>query len=55
VRTVDNYASEPTFDVVRSVGDLSPGLHTVRIVVLGNARPKAEGALVAVDRLVVTP
>jgi len=54
VRTVDNYAAAPTSDVVRSVTGLADGVHTLRIVVLGKARPAATGALVSVDRFSVT-
>jgi hypothetical protein len=35
------------------VGILVDGLHTVRMVVLSEARPAAKGALVSVDRFVV--
>jgi GH25 family lysozyme M1 (1,4-beta-N-acetylmuramidase) len=55
VRTVDNYAGAPTPGVVRSVTGLADGVHTLRIVAIGQARPKASGALVSIDRLVVTP
>jgi len=55
LRTVDNYAKDPIFDVVRSVTGLAPGVHTLRIVALGEGRPKAAGALIAVDRFVVLP
>jgi GH25 family lysozyme M1 (1,4-beta-N-acetylmuramidase) len=53
VRTVDNYAREQTFGVVRSISGLAAGVHTVRIVALGEGRPKADGTLIAVDRFVV--
>lgn len=52
IRTVDNYAPEPSFGVVRSVTGLSDGRHVVRVVVLGTSRRAAEGTLVAVDRFV---
>jgi GH25 family lysozyme M1 (1,4-beta-N-acetylmuramidase) len=55
VRTVDNYAPGPTFDVVRSITGLADGVHTLRIVVLGQARPAATGTLVSVDRFAVVP
>ncbi len=55
VRTVDNYAAEPAFGVERSITGLADGIHTLRIVVLGDARPAATGALVSVDRFVVLP
>ena len=44
VRTVDNYAAAPTSEVVRSVTGLADGVHTLRIVVLGKARPAADGS-----------
>lgn len=53
VRTVDNYASGPTFGVVRTVSGLAEGVHELRIVVLGEARGKAEGTLVSIDRFSV--
>jgi GH25 family lysozyme M1 (1,4-beta-N-acetylmuramidase) len=52
--TVDNYAAERTLGVAPPVTGLPNGIHTLRIVVLGRARPAATGALVAVDRFVVT-
>ena len=53
VRTVDNFAANPVFGVVRSVGGLADGVHTLRIVVLGAGRPAADGTFVSVDRFVV--
>jgi GH25 family lysozyme M1 (1,4-beta-N-acetylmuramidase) len=53
VRTVDNYAPGIEANVARSITGLADGVHTLRIVVLGKARPKADAALVAIDRLVV--
>lgn len=50
VRTVDNYASEPTFGIARSVSGLADGVHTLRIVVLGKARRAATGTIVSIDR-----
>jgi lysozyme len=50
VRTVDNYAPDPAYGVVRSVTGLADGVHTLRIVVLGEGRPKASGVLVSADR-----
>jgi GH25 family lysozyme M1 (1,4-beta-N-acetylmuramidase) len=55
VRTVDNYARERTLGVVRTVSGLAEGVHVLRIVVLGEARPRAMGALVSVDRFSVVP
>lgn len=49
VRTVDNFARDRTFGVVRSVTGLSDGVHTLRIVVLGEARAAATGTFVSVD------
>jgi GH25 family lysozyme M1 (1,4-beta-N-acetylmuramidase) len=55
VRTVDNYAPAPTFDVARSFTGLPEGVHTLRIVVLGTARAAATGKLVSIDRFSVVP
>lgn len=52
LRTVDNYAEEPTFGVMRSITGLADGVHTLRIVVLGESRPKASGTQVSIDRFV---
>lgn len=53
VRTLDNFAEDPTFGVVRSVAGLADGVHTLRIVVLGEGRPAADGTFVSIDRFVV--
>jgi GH25 family lysozyme M1 (1,4-beta-N-acetylmuramidase) len=55
VRTVDNFAPSPTFDVARSITGLAEGVHTLRIVVLATARPAATGALVSIDRFSIVP
>jgi GH25 family lysozyme M1 (1,4-beta-N-acetylmuramidase) len=55
VKTVDNYAEQPTFGVARSITGLASGVHTLRIVVLGEARPAATGTLISVDRFAVVP
>jgi GH25 family lysozyme M1 (1,4-beta-N-acetylmuramidase) len=55
VRTVDNFAPSPTFDVARSITGLAEGVHTLRIVVLATARPAATGELVSIDRFSVVP
>ncbi len=49
VRTVDNFAPQRSFGQVRTISGLADGLHTLRIVVLGEGRGKATGALVSVD------
>ena len=53
VKTVDNYADRPTTGVARSITGLADGVHELRIVVLGEARPVAKGAFISVDRLMV--
>ncbi|HEY7659904.1 MAG TPA: GH25 family lysozyme [Actinomycetota bacterium] len=53
LRTVDNYAPQETVAVARHVTGLVDGLHTIRIVVLGQGRQAAEGTLVAIDRFAV--
>lgn len=55
VRTVDNFAPAPTFDVARSITGLTDGIHTLRIVVLPTARPAATGSLVSIDRFSIVP
>jgi GH25 family lysozyme M1 (1,4-beta-N-acetylmuramidase) len=55
VETVDNFASDPAFGVVRSFTGLSAGVHTLRIVVLGDARRAADDELVSVDGFSVVP
>jgi GH25 family lysozyme M1 (1,4-beta-N-acetylmuramidase) len=55
VRTVDNYAAHPSYDVARSFTGLAEGVHTLRIVVLGDARPAANDELVSVDGFSVVP
>lgn len=53
LKTVDGYAKESTFQAQRSIGGLVDGVHTVRIVVLGQSRPAATGSLVSIDRFIV--
>jgi hypothetical protein len=55
VGKVDNYAASPAFGVARSFTGLADDVHTFRIVVLGDARPAADGALVSIDRLAIVP
>jgi hypothetical protein len=54
VRTIDNYAPMPTYDVHCSVAGLPDGVHVLRIVVLGEGRPAAKGTLVSVESFGVT-
>ncbi|MGZ8604565.1 MAG: hypothetical protein ACXWX9_07390, partial [Actinomycetota bacterium] len=53
LRTVDNFARDRAYGFVRSVTGLADGVHTLRIVVLGEARPAATGTAVTVDRFSV--
>ena len=55
VREFDNFATEPLFGVTRSVTGLVEGVHTLEIVVLGESRTRATGALVTIDGLAVIP
>jgi GH25 family lysozyme M1 (1,4-beta-N-acetylmuramidase) len=55
VETVDNYAAQAAFGVTRSFGGLADGVHRLRIVVLGDARPAADDELVSVDGFSVVP
>jgi GH25 family lysozyme M1 (1,4-beta-N-acetylmuramidase) len=48
VKTVDGYGATTTVSL-RSIVGLTLGLHTLRIVVLGEARPAASGTNVAID------
>ena len=51
-KTVDNYAGDPTI-AVRSITGLSLGVHELRIVVLGEGRPAADGSQVSIDTFTV--
>ncbi len=53
LKTVDGYSKRTAFGSKRSVGGLTDGVHTVRIVVLGQSRRAATGSLVSIDRFVV--
>jgi len=53
IRTEDDYATTATFDVRRGVANLADRVHTLRIVVLGEARAAASGRIVTIDRFVV--
>jgi GH25 family lysozyme M1 (1,4-beta-N-acetylmuramidase) len=55
VRTVDNFAQAPTFDVARSITGLAEGVHRLRILVLATARAAATAELVSIDRFSVVP
>jgi GH25 family lysozyme M1 (1,4-beta-N-acetylmuramidase) len=54
LKTVDNYASAPA-TALRSIGGLAPGVHELRIVVLGQARPAARGTQTSIDAFTVIP
>jgi GH25 family lysozyme M1 (1,4-beta-N-acetylmuramidase) len=54
VKTVDDFAATPA-PTVRSITGLVPGVHELRIVVLGTARPAAAGTQVSVDAFTVIP
>jgi hypothetical protein len=49
VRTVDTFDEERIAGVSHRVSELEPGLHTVRIVVLGEAQSRASGTSIAID------
>jgi hypothetical protein len=53
-KTVDNYAGAPGV-VVRSITGLPLGMHELRIVVLGEARPAADGTQISIDTFTVIP
>jgi len=54
LKTVDNYAKTPA-TAVRSIGGLALGAHELRIVVLGLARPAAQGTQTSIDAFTVIP
>lgn len=54
IKTVDNYASETTV-FLRTITGLSDGVHELRIVVVGEARPKATDERVSIDAFTVLP
>jgi hypothetical protein len=47
----DGYSKVRTFEVRRSIGGLSDGVHTLRIVVLGTSRRASAGTAVIVDAI----
>ena len=51
--TVDNYATKTTYNVVRSLRNMSDSVHSLRIVVQGKKRSSSHGTNVAVDRFAV--
>jgi hypothetical protein len=53
-KTVDQFAPAPSI-VTRTIDGLTLGTHTLRIVVLGTARPAADGTEIAVDGFSVLP
>ncbi len=54
LKTVDNYAKpRPTAD--RTITGLALGVHELRIVVLGEARPAARGTQSSIDAFTVIP
>jgi GH25 family lysozyme M1 (1,4-beta-N-acetylmuramidase) len=55
VRQVDNYAPGPEPGVERTITGLVDGVHVLRIVVLGEARPAADAARVSIDRFSILP
>jgi hypothetical protein len=54
-RVVDTYSARRVDGVRHRVTGLSPGLHTIRIEVLGRSDPRATGRVVSVDWLSVVP
>lgn len=55
VRLVDTYSRQRVVGVTHRVSGLDPGIHSLRVVVLGDANPGASGTMVAVDRVRVLP
>jgi hypothetical protein len=54
LKTVDNYANAPA-TAVRSISGLTQAEHELRIVVLGEARPAAQGTQISIDAFAVIP
>jgi GH25 family lysozyme M1 (1,4-beta-N-acetylmuramidase) len=54
VRTVDDYAGSVSVST-RSITGLAEGVHTLRVVVLGEGRPAAKGTEIALDDFIVVP
>ena len=54
VKTVDGYGAM-TAVAMRAIKGLALGLHKLRIVVLGEARPAASRANVAIDAFTILP
>ncbi len=54
MKTVNEYSAQLAYGIRRHVGGLTDDVHTVRIVVLGQARRAATGTMVALDRWVVS-
>jgi GH25 family lysozyme M1 (1,4-beta-N-acetylmuramidase) len=54
-RVVDTYSPRRVDGVRHRVAGFSPGLHTIRIEVLGRSDPRAMGRVVSVDALSVVP
>ena len=54
LKTVDNYAAAPAA-AARTIGGLPLGMHELRIVVLGLARPVARGTQTSIDAFTVIP
>ena len=54
VKTVDNFAQQPTPGVIRTIAGLVDGVHELRIVVLGQARPASRDTFVSIDRFSVS-
>jgi GH25 family lysozyme M1 (1,4-beta-N-acetylmuramidase) len=52
-RSVDTYARVRTLGVRHAVEGLPAGVHTLRILVLGESDPRASGTVVAIDRFAV--
>lgn len=53
VRTHDNFSVAKRYGVVRKIGGLPEGLHTMKIVVAGTRNARSTGTFVSVDRWVL--
>ena len=52
--TVDNYSATATYKFARIYGGLTDSVHTFKVVVLGTHRAASNGAMIAIDRWIVS-
>jgi bacillopeptidase F len=52
--SIDNYYGTTQYGYTRAFSGLTDGVHTIKILVLGNHRAGATGSLITIDRWIVT-